>query len=94
MKQVVLLMEEDEIMILRSQARMMELMMPETNEMIDSYIKKILDATDHINPEWKKEIAKMQRAVRIVKQTPEYVDFMEKVNIIQNKIAEEISKQN
>lgn len=94
MKQVVFLMEDDEILVMRMQARMMELMMPETNEMVDNYIKKILDGTDeHISDEYRKEIGKMQRAIRIVKQKPEYVDFMEQMEILQKVIAVEMKKQ-
>lgn len=94
MKQVVFLMEQDEIMVMRMQARMMELMMPETNEMVDAYIKKILDGTDGlISEEYRKEIGKMQRAIRIVKLTPEYEEFMGKLNILQEVIAVEIKKQ-
>jgi hypothetical protein len=94
MKQVVLLMEQDEIMVLRMQARMMELMMPETNEMVDNFIKKILDSTnDLISPEYRKEIGKMQRAIRIVKTTQEYGEFMDKMNVLQKIIAKEMQKQ-
>lgn len=94
MKEVVILMEQDEIMIMRSQARMMQLMMPETNEMIEAYIKKILEATNElISQEWREEIGKMQRAIKIVKKTPEYEDFMVQMNILQGKIADEMKKQ-
>ena len=94
MKEVVFLMEQDEIMIMRSQARMMELMLPESNEVVDAYIKKILDGTDgFLSPEYRKEIGKMQRAIRIVKGTPEYVDFIEKMEIMQKLIQKEIQKQ-
>lgn len=93
MKAIQLFFEDDEIMILRGQARMMQLMLPESNEQIDTYIHKILEATDDLNPEWKKEIGKMQRAIRRIKVTPEYAKFMSELGIIEKLLAKEISKE-
>lgn len=81
------------IMLLRMQVRMLELMLPETNEQIDSFIKKILEATDDLNPEWKKEIGKTQRAMRRVKTTTEYSQFMGSLKVIEKLLIEEMQKE-
>lgn len=94
MKAVQLMLEEDEVMFLRMQARMMELMLPETNEQIDSYIRKILEATADLDKDWRKEIAKMQRAMRRVKTMPEYDEFMEKYKVIEKLLIIEMQKEN
>lgn len=93
MKAINLLLEEDEIMLLRMQVRMMELMLPETNEQIDAFIKKILEATDELDSEWKKEIGKTQRAMRRVKETFQYAEFMGSLKVIEKLLVKEISKE-
>lgn len=93
MKSISLLLEDDEMMLLRSQVRMMELLLPETNETIDSFINKILEATNDLSPEWKKDIGKMQRAMRRVKETVQFTIFMNHFSNIEKLLIQELDKE-
>jgi len=93
MKSITLLLEQDEVMTLRMLARMMQLMTPESNEQLDRFVNKILDATNDLNPEWRKEIGKMQRALRKIKTTPEYAEFQVKMKVIEKMMVKEMQKE-
>lgn len=93
MKSINLLLEEDEILLLRGQIRMIQIMLPETNEQIESYAKKILDATNDISEDSRKEIGKMQRAMRRVKETFQYAEFMSSYQVLEKILIREIEKE-
>lgn len=94
MKPIYLLLEDDEIFILRSQVRFMQIFAPETDELLNSFTKKILEATNNeISEDWRKEIGKMQRALRRIKQTPFFEEFMVSMNELQKKLMEEMLKE-
>jgi len=93
MKAITLILDDDEIMFMRMQARMIRIMMPETNEQIESYMKKILDATSDISDDSKKEIGIMQRAMRRVREMPEYKEFMNNFKIVEKLLIAEMEKE-
>jgi hypothetical protein len=93
MKSINLLLEEDEILLMRMQVRMMEIMLPETNEQIDAYIAKILDATNDVSQNTRNEIGKIQRAMRRVKGTPQYVEFMATYKVVEKMLIKEMEKE-
>ena len=93
MKEVCMLLEEDEILILRSQARMIGLLVPDAPEQVDVYVKKVLDATSDASSKTKHEIGKMQRAMRKIQKTLHYTEFKISFEKIQNMMAEEMAKE-
>lgn len=95
MKPIYLLLEDDEIFILRSQVRFMQIFAPDGNdELLKSFTQKILQATStEISEDWRKEIGKMQRALRKIKETPFYSDFMVMMEELQKKLMEEMLKE-
>lgn len=95
MKAVNLLLEDDEIMILRSGARLLPIMMPEMaeHELVQNYCKKILEATAGIGQDWKKEIGKMQRAMRRLQGTPDFQRFIDQYKLIETLLVQEMTKE-
>lgn len=93
MMTVQLTLEDHEVMIMRSQARMMQIFMPESTEEIDRYIAKILDATSEIGSDWRKDIGKMQRAARRAKETLAYSVFLAAMNNLEKQLAIEMQKE-
>lgn len=94
MKAINLLLEEDEIMLLRMQIRLMQIMLPESNEQVDGFIKKILDATAEAGEDTRKDIAKMQRAMRRIKETPFFEELTSVIKQLEKILIEEMEKEN
>lgn len=95
MKAVTLLLEDDEIFILRSGVRMLKIMLPEeaSHELVDSYCKKILEATGGLSDDYMNEIGKMQRAMRRLKQMPAFQQFINSYKDIEKLLVEEMMKE-
>ena len=93
MKEINLLLEDDEILFMRLQARILPIMIPETTEQVDSYVKKVLDATSDISQDSRKEIGKIQRAMRRVKKMPQYGEFMDRYKVIENLLIKYIERE-
>ena len=91
MKHVELLLEEDEIMLLRASVRMIPFFSPEENELLEGYVRKILSATSILGEDYMHEIGKMQRAMRKIRATDEFSELMNHFAIMQKMIVEEMS---
>lgn len=99
MKAVNLLLEDDEIFLLRGQVRMMQLFVSDMaegggEELIQSFSKKILEATGNIDGDYRKEIGKMQRAIRKIKETPFYPLLLSTMQTLQTMMVKEMEKEN
>lgn len=92
MREIKLLLEEEEIMLMRMQARMTALIVPDMDELVDAYIRKVLEATDDLNPELKKEIGRMQRALKRIKETAEYNEFIRHMKQLEILLVKEMEK--
>lgn len=98
MKEVNLILEDDEIFLLRGQVRMLQLFVPDMaegggEELINSFSKKILEATGNIDSDYRKEIGKMQRAMRKIKATPFYPLLLSTMQTLQTMMVQEIQKE-
>lgn len=93
MKQINLLLEDDEIVLLRGGVRMFEFFNPEENELIDTYRKKILEATNDVGFDVKKQIGIMQRAMRRIRTTSEFKEFHTHLKILEKMLVVEMQKE-
>lgn len=98
MTPITLILEDDEMFYLRGFMRQMELMLPDIDNSGDetalhTLMKKIIEATVNVSPEWRREIGKMQRAIRKVRGTPEYAEMLGAMQALTNKMQEEIAKE-
>ena len=93
MREISLLLEEDEIFLMRAQARMFQVMSIEENDLIDSYMAKVLQATESLGQDWRKEIGKMQRAMRRIRATPLFAELQIKLADLQKALVEEMQKE-
>ncbi|GEM_PF-6579164 len=93
MQQITLLLEDDEIALLRGGVRMFEFFNPEENELIDTYRKKILEATNDVGFDVKKQIGIMQRAMRRIRITPEFSELQSHFKILESMLATEMQKE-
>lgn len=56
-------------------------------------MKKILEATTDINQDYRKEIGKMQRAMRAIKETPFYPLLLTTMEALGKMMQEEMKKE-
>ena len=63
-------------------------------ELIEGFIKKVLDATSDLDQDYKKEIGKMQRATRKIKESPFYPMFITCMQTFQSLLVKEIENEN
>jgi hypothetical protein len=88
------ILEDDEATLLRASLRMMQMLnMDELQtELISNYVNKMLEATASLSQEWKKEIGKMQRAMRRLPE--EYKgEFLAAINMFNQRLIGEMMKE-
>lgn len=98
MTPITLILEDDEMFYLRGFMRQMELLLPDMADSRDetafhTLMKKVIDATVDVSPEWRREIGKMQRAIRKIRGTPEYAEMLGAMQVLTNKMQEEMAKE-
>jgi hypothetical protein len=92
MKNINLILDDQEILLLRMQARLMPILLPEMDEMTSSFCDKVLSATVDCPDDARREIGKAQRAFRAVKQTQQYAEFMRAYSVVMGLVQEEMDK--
>lgn len=94
MKQITILMDESEILILRGQVRMLQIMDIDESELMASYTQKILQATEDIDFDTRKEIGKLQRAMRRIKASAAFPFILTFMKSFGELIQDELNKEN